>query len=345
MLAAVLSGAAWLVAAGPLSKTTTPSLVGLTRAEAAATAHKSGLSTHVKGHRFSEVAPVGEVVATDPGRGEDVDKDGTVGLILSKGPERYAVPSVVGAHRGLRPDHDRGQPSHRRHRGAALQQQGRRGRRSSRPSRRPAPSSSATRRSSLVISDGPQPVAVPNVVGQPVDQAKAAVIDAGLEPQVREKFDETVPAGTVISQSPEGNTTAGKGSVLKLVVSKGPPLVDVPDVKGKNVTEAQALITAAGLVPSVQQLPGGPGTVLNQNPGGGDRAAQGLDGHPLRLLTLTPGSCTARPATGRPGCGSPAPPRSRAGRRRGTPPRAPTWPTSRRTATGTPAAAGSRARE
>jgi serine/threonine-protein kinase len=63
--------------------------------------------------------------------------------------------------------------------------------------------------------------------------------------------------------------------VLKLVVSKGPPLVDVPDVKGKNVTEAQALITAAGLVPSVQQLPGGPGTVLNQNPGGGDRAPKG----------------------------------------------------------------------
>ena len=62
-----------------------------------------------------------------------------------------------------------------------------------------------------MISDGPQPVAVPNVVGAPVDQAKAAVIDAGLEPQVREKFDETVPAGTVISQSPEGNTHRRQG--------------------------------------------------------------------------------------------------------------------------------------
>jgi serine/threonine-protein kinase len=100
------------------------------------------------------------------------------------------------------------------------------------------------------------------------------VIEAKLEPVVKEKFDETVPAGTVISQSPE-NGTADKGSELRLVVSKGPPLVDVPDVTGHNVAEAQALISAAGLVPAVQQLPGGPGTVLNQSPGGGDRKPKG----------------------------------------------------------------------
>ena len=35
------------------------------------------------------------MLETDPARGEDIDKDGTVGLTLSKGPERYAVPNVV----------------------------------------------------------------------------------------------------------------------------------------------------------------------------------------------------------------------------------------------------------
>jgi eukaryotic-like serine/threonine-protein kinase len=92
----LLSGAAWVVAEGPLSKTTTPSLLGLTEAQAAAKADKSGLATTVTGYLFSEVVPAGRVVRTDPGRGEDVDKDGTVGLFLSKGPERYAVPNVVG---------------------------------------------------------------------------------------------------------------------------------------------------------------------------------------------------------------------------------------------------------
>ena len=96
-------------------------------------------------------------------------------------------------------------------------------------------------------------------------------------PKVTEKFDEVVPKDTVISQSPEGGAgqTAGKGTDVEIVVSKGPPLVPVPDVVGKNVAEAQALITAANLVPSVQQLPGGPGTVLNQSPNGGDKAPKG----------------------------------------------------------------------
>ena len=207
----MLSGAAWLVAAGPLSKTTTPSLVGLTQAEAAATAHKSGLSTHVEGHRFSEVAPVGEVVATDPGRGEEVDKDGTVELFLSKGPERYAVPSVVGrtedfARTTIEDNHLTVGTAERHYSSKVAEGVGHRDQAGT-----PAPSSSATRRSSWWSATAPSRWPCRTSSAQPVDQAKAAVIDAGLEPQVREKFDETVPAGTVISQSPEGNATAGKG--------------------------------------------------------------------------------------------------------------------------------------
>ena len=273
-VAAVLSGAAWLVAAGPLSKTTTPGLVGLTRAEAAATAHKSDLSTHVQGYRFSEVAPVGEVVATDPGRGEKVDKKGTVELFLSKGPERYAVPSVVGrtedfARTTIEDTHLTVGTAERHYSSKVAE--------GSVIATKPAAGVELKRDQVvvLVISDGPEPVAVPNVVGQAVDQAKAAVIDAGLEPQVREKFDETVPAGTVISQSPEGNRTAGKGSVRKLVVSKGPPLVLVPDVVGKSVAEATQIIQGEGFQVSVSDFPGGSDTVLNQSPNAGDKAPKG----------------------------------------------------------------------
>ena len=127
VVAAVLSGGAWLVAAGPLSKTTTPSLVGLTRAEAAATAHKSGLSTHVQGYRFSEVAPVGEVVATDPSRGEQGRQERHRPAVPVQGPGALRRAQRRRPDRGLRPEHDRGQPSDRRHGGTALQQQGRRG--------------------------------------------------------------------------------------------------------------------------------------------------------------------------------------------------------------------------
>jgi serine/threonine-protein kinase len=78
----------------------------------------------------------------------------------------------------------------------------------------------------------------------------------------------------VIRQSPEGGT-ADKNSVVQLIVSKGPPLVAVPDLVGANVTDAQAALTAVGLVPAVQQIPAGPGTVRSQSPGGGDKIAKG----------------------------------------------------------------------
>ena len=126
----------------------------------------------------------------------------------------------------------------------------------------------------LTVSKGAEPVAVPNVVGKPVAEAKVMIAEGDLRDRVVEKFNETVPAGVVVSQKP-ANGTADKNSVVQIVVSKGPPLVEVPGVVGKNVAEAQQIITAAGFVPAVNALPGGPGTVLNQSPGGGDKAPKG----------------------------------------------------------------------
>jgi serine/threonine-protein kinase len=273
-LAVVLSGAAWVVAYGPLSKITTPSLLGKTQSEAAAIADRDGLSVKVVDHGFSEVVAKGLVLRTDPKGGSPVDKGGTVGLILSAGPERYAVPDVVGkteevatreldAHLTIQRDEAFSQKVDA---GSVI-------------STDPVSGTELKPDTAvvMVVSKGPKPVAVPNVVNQPIDQAKAAIEGVGLVAKITEKFDEAVAKDTVISQSPEGGAgqTAGKGTDVELVVSKGPPLVPVPSVVGKNVAEAQALITAAGLVPSVQQLPGGPGTVLNQSPNGGDKAPKG----------------------------------------------------------------------
>ncbi len=272
VLAVLLSGAAWFVAYGPLSKTTTPSLLGMTESQAAAAARKDGLSVKVVDRGYSEVVATGLVLRTNPARGSDVDKGGTVGLILSQGPERYPVPDLAGrtedvARAALEETHLTASVK-RRHSLSVAE--------GSVISVDPAPDTELKRNAAvtLLVSLGPRPVAVPAVVGQPVDPAKAAIGDVGLKAKVTEKFDEAVAAGVVISQDPEPGT-ADKGSVVTIVVSKGPPLVPVPEVTGKNVGEAQALVTAAGLVPSVQQLPGGPGTVLRQSPGGGDKAPKG----------------------------------------------------------------------
>ena len=273
-LAVVLSLVAWAMAYGPLSKTTTPGLLTLTRSAAAAKAHQSGLSVKIVGHAYSETAAVDTVVQTDPHAGQSVDKGGTVGLVMSKGPERHAVPSVIGVTeekaRALLHDNHLAIATPVRKfnlnvdKGTVIAVD--------------PPTGTSLKRNApvtLTVSDGPRPVGVPNVVGVTLDQAKAALADMKLVPDVTLKHDDTIPKDQVMSQTPVGNATAPQGSKVHLVVSNGPPMVPVPDVVGKNVGEAQQLVIAAGLTPNVQQLPGGPGTVLNQSPGGGGKAPKG----------------------------------------------------------------------
>ena len=270
-LAVLLSGAAWFVGYGPLSRTTTPSLLGLTQAKAAATARKDGLSVKVVGYGFSEVVAKDLVLRTDPTRGSAVDKGGTVGLIMSKGPERYPVPDVVGKTEDVaRAALEKGNLTvtvQDRHslkvpEGSVIAVD-------------PPPATPLKRNAAvtLVVSQGPRPVAVPQVAGLPVEEAKKALDDAGLKPAVTQKFDDVVAPGIVVSQNPTPGT-ADKGSEVQLVVSKGPQPVDVPDVTGKPVEEAQQILAAAGLAADVRRIPG-PGTVRSQSPGGGETVPKG----------------------------------------------------------------------
>jgi len=95
ILAAALAGAGWYYGLGPGSDIPTPSLLKLTEAQAKAKAAQVDLSVKVVSHAFSEVDPVGTVVDTDPAPGDDISKNGQIGLTLSKGPERYDVPTLT----------------------------------------------------------------------------------------------------------------------------------------------------------------------------------------------------------------------------------------------------------
>jgi len=109
----------------------------------------------------------------------------------------------------------------------------------------PVPPGSAV---DLVVSLGPAPVPVPDVVGQERAAAKAALMTAGLaEGTVTTAHSSTVPAGHVISQSPVAGTPVPPGTAVDLVVSLGPVLVPVPDVVGQEQTEAVSTLVAAGL--------------------------------------------------------------------------------------------------
>jgi serine/threonine-protein kinase len=271
-LAVALSGFAWLYAS-VLSQTTTPGLLNLTRAAAAAEAEKAGLDVKTLEPEFSETVAKGLVLDTDPGPGQSIDKGGTVGLVMSLGPERYEVPDL----RGRTEDVARRMLEERNLQVGTPTRRFSQGIEKGSVIRTEPEAGTELRRDTavmLVISLGVEPVAVPNVVGEAVADAEKAIDEAKLRSRVVKKFDETVPAGIVISQEP-ANGTAGKNSVVTLEVSKGPPLVEVPEVTGKPVDEARQILETQGFPVNVNQLPGGPGTVLRQTPGGGDKAPRG----------------------------------------------------------------------
>jgi serine/threonine-protein kinase len=273
LLTAALSGVAWWMAAGPGRYTSTPALVNLTRAEATSKAQQLGFSVHFADPRFSETVEPDHVLETDPAPNARISKDATITLTMSKGKERYAVPALVGlsqeqAEAALAATHlGLGEVSRSYSDTVAAGKVI-----SSAPGK-----DTLLRRDeavALVVSRGLPPVAVPKVVGASAEDAKKALTKVGFKVAVTEQYDEQVAEGKVISQQP-ARGTALKGATVRLVVSKGPPLVTVPNVVGSSLADALSALRRAGFETRVFNLPAGPNRVLDQSPNGGTAIPKG----------------------------------------------------------------------
>ena len=122
------------------------------------------------------------------------------------------------------------------------------------------------------VSKGPQPVSVPSVVGEPIDQASSELQAAGFN--VSPRFvDDNQPKNTVIGQSPIGGASAGKGSTVSLTISNGPKTSTVPDVTSTDVGSAEQTLQASGFKYKVAYQdvtdPSQVDVVLGQDPQGG----------------------------------------------------------------------------
>jgi serine/threonine-protein kinase len=138
----------------------------------------------------------------------------------------------------------------------------------------PPPDTKATVGSTVWInvSKGPQPVSVPSVVGEPIDQASSELQAAGFN--VSPRFvDDNQPKNTVIGQSPIGGASAGKGSTVSLTISNGPKTSTVPDVTSTDVGSAEQTLQASGFKYKVAYQdvtdPSQVDVVLGQDPQGG----------------------------------------------------------------------------
>src|SRR6476659_9238715 len=245
--ALVVAGASfggWWFTAGPGGSTVVPAVVGQQISQAEGAMRQASLSALTIGE-FSEVKAKGVVLRVEPSAGSELGKRSTVRLVVSKGQERYAVPNLVGLKAGdlgsalspltLRLGEQSQAWSETVPAGIVVSQD-------------PASNASVKRATavSVVVSKGREPIEVPTVTRTAFDAASAAITKAGLTVQRGQDVNsDTVPAGQVVSQSPESGTLH-RGDAVKLIVSKGPDMVQVPNVVARSSGDAEKTLHDLG---------------------------------------------------------------------------------------------------
>jgi serine/threonine-protein kinase len=125
----------------------------------------------------------------------------------------------------------------------------------------------------LTFSAGPEPVEVPNVVGQSQTDASRALTEAGFLVNAVPVEDPQVDEGLVISQDPAAGQQVAKGSQITINVSSGAGLVGVPDVSNQSEGTARSNLQRAGFtnIQSRQQASGdvAAGNVIATDPPAG----------------------------------------------------------------------------
>ena len=260
---------------GILRYSTTPDLTGETVKSATAIADGKGLDVAVADEEYSETVPKGSVIETEPGAGDDILDGGTVDLVTSKGKERYKVPDLAGLAedkaRELLKDNnlEAGKANHRYNAkfdsGDVVRGSIKTGKRVKRGTK-----------VDLVISKGRRPISVDSYVGEHLRDARSGLEGAGFKVDVRRTHDGDAPRGQVISQRPN-NGSAYRGDTIRLVVSRGPKKVEVPDVRFSRVEDATKALQKEGFEVEVDEgdFTIGAGVVRSQDPAGGERAPRG----------------------------------------------------------------------
>ena len=200
------------------SDTKVPAVVGLPYDDAAGKLSEAGFRPARGEQRYHASAPAGVVLDQSPAAGSVEPKGTTVSLDVSRGQRTADVPSMVGLTRqqaeqalegsGL----DEGQVIEQANdapRGQVI------GSTPSGGTKVPLPSAV-----SLIVSKGPSEVAVPDLVGNSLSQARLLLDQVGLKIGVVTPDSlSTMPVNTIVAQSPAAGRTVGPGTRVAVTIS------------------------------------------------------------------------------------------------------------------------------
>src|SRR5271166_497797 len=266
-----------LVLTAGKGKATVPNVVGQTEQTAAGALRHVGLSPFSSLAASTTVA-TGLVISVSPPPGSVVAKESRVDIVVSGGPASEALIAVEGLsaekavarlrRAGFKPT-TRSQPSSTVAPGRVIGTE--------------PPAGTELQLGSgvkVIVSSGPAPVRVPDVIGQSLTAAEATLTNVELAVGTVTQLESgTQSPDTVLSQSPAPGAALHAGERINLTVAQAPKEVTVPKVKDVAVAAAEHALTRAGLkpkaVPRATTEQSKKGVVLEQSPAGGARAPKG----------------------------------------------------------------------
>lgn len=231
------------------AQVTVPDILGMTVEEATETLNKKGLGLSIAERAYSDKYEKGEIMEQKTAANKKVDKNTEIRVVVSNGEESLtvAVPDVSGQSESaaqktledanLVVDSESKYDDHIEA-GKVI-------------STDPAAGMEVEEGThvKMYVSMGVEKVEVPQITGITSEEAQAALAAVGLiGGSVTEEYSEEYDAGYVISQGKSAGSKLEKGSAVDYVVSKGSSKVEVPDLYGMTMTEAQQALSDLGLV-------------------------------------------------------------------------------------------------
>ena len=241
----VAMGVWWYTGFGPGAYTSVPAVDGYSAAKAQTTLEDLGFDVTMTESYDDEVA-VGTVVDTDPASGERIAKGGAIVVNVSKGPLMVALPVLVGIDvsdaklnldQAAFPD-----PTITREYSDTIPED-------EVISSDPAQETVVRHDTvvTLVVSNGPEPITIPNVVGSTLQTALDTLGFYNLDVAVEHGRTLDVAKGQIYQQDPKGDTDGFRAQEMTIWVSDGKPLVTVEDYTLRAYDVAVHDAEAAGL--------------------------------------------------------------------------------------------------
>ncbi len=130
----------------------------------------------------------------------------------------------------------------------------------------------------VTVSLGAGQHPLPAVVGMHHEQAEIALAQAGFEIEVT-WVDADADVGQVVGTRPAPGTNLALADSVRILVSSGSRVVQVPDLLERTLVEARTTLERLGLevgdIDEDSATAAAPGTVLSQSPAPGSRVARG----------------------------------------------------------------------